>query len=145
MLDKDDYLEELFGAENADPERRRELSRRADELLLGDIGRHRSAVVVSFWRRVELSATSGTPVDRLPSAGELVEVWCDCRPEIALDRFFARRRHPAHGDEHRDRAATLKDFRRLAMLGPLGAGRLVRVDTNGELDIDDVLTRLPAS
>lgn len=94
--------------------------------------------MVSFWRRAELSDTSGTPIDRFPPARELIQVWCDCSPKIAFDRFFARERHPAHGD----RVATLNRLRRLAELGPLDIGRLVRINTTDGLDGDAIMHRL---
>ena len=103
LLDKDDVLERLFDEHQADVGQRQQLSRLADENFLAELGRFPSMVAVSFWRRHELSATSGTPVDRFPPQRRVIEVWCDCDPAVALDRFFTRHRHPAHGDSTRDR------------------------------------------
>jgi len=139
FLDKDDYLEDLFETDNVSSEERSELSRRADELMLADVAESVSSVVVSFWRRSELSRTSGTPIDRFPSSDEVVELWCDCPVEVAVDRFLSRRRHRAHGDDFKSRAEILNQFERLAGLGPLGVGRVVRVDTAGPVDVASLL------
>lgn len=142
---EDDYLEELFDAEQASPARRYELSRRADEQFLSALARHPSAVAVSSWRRQELSATSGTPTDRFPPNRRLIEIWCDCPAEVAAERFFARVRHSAHGDRQRDRAATIEQFRRLARAGPIGLCRVVSVDATTSCDADAVVRRLDES
>src|SRR3546814_11008185 len=66
VLDKDDYLSALF-AEHDDvgPELRSKLSRQADVHLERDARERDAALTISFWRRAELSATSGTPPDGL--------------------------------------------------------------------------------
>ncbi|MEM9513553.1 MAG: AAA family ATPase [Actinomycetota bacterium] len=136
FLDKDDFLEDLF-ATSLDVTRHA-LSRQADEHFLEAVWREPEAAAVSFWRRTELSTTSGTPIDQFPTNRRLIEVWCDCPPVVAHQRFFARVRHSAHGDQRRDRVETLAQFQRLAQLGPLGVGHLIRVDTNQRVDIDDI-------
>ncbi len=135
LLDKDDFLESLF---DSDDGCRHELSRRADELFLAAVAHEPRAVAVSFWRRPELSETSGTPIDRFTTDRHVVEVWCDCPIEVAHRRFFSRSRHPRHGDADRNRAETLDQLRRVAALGPIGIGRLVRVNTTGPLDTESL-------
>lgn len=139
FLDKDDYLEALFEIDRAP---RDLLSRRADESFLDAVASERRAVAVSFWRRPEMSTTSGTPTDRLPHDRAVIEIWCDCPAEVAHRRFFSRTRHHAHGDEQRDRSTTLTQLRRLSELGPLGIERVLRVDTTEQPDIDDLVDRL---
>ena len=104
VLDKDDFLETLF---DTDQGQRNELSRGADELFLEAIAQRPQAVAVSFWRRSELSESSGTPFDRFPAGRQIVEVWSDCPVDVAHRRFFSRSRHSSHRDEERDRAETL--------------------------------------
>jgi thymidylate kinase len=145
LLDKDDVLERLFDEYQADAAQREQLSRSADEIFLAEVGSLPSVVAVSFWRRHELSATTGTPIDRFPSRRQMIEVWCDCDPAIALDRFFARERHPAHGDAARDRESTARQLRRLADLGPLGVGHLVIVDTSRTVDIEAMISDVGAA
>ncbi len=139
LLDKDDFLETLFETDHG---QRDELSRRADELFLEAVAQQPQAVAVSFWRRSELSENSGTPIDRFPAGRQIVEVWCDCPVDVAHRRFFSRSRHASHRDEERDRADTLDQLRQVAALGPLGLGRLVRVDTTEPPDADALIGSL---
>ncbi len=139
FLDKDDVLERLFETDQAP---REVLSRRADDVFLDAVSFERRAVAVSFWRRPELSTTSGTPTDRLPRDRPVTEIWCDCPAEVAHRRFFSRTRHPAHEDEHRDRAETMAQLRRLSELGPLGIGRLLRIDTTEDVITEAIVERL---
>lgn len=135
FLDKDDYLDALFDSEPLS-ETRSALSRRADERLVTDALGTSDAVVVSFWRRPELSTTSGTPTAWLEQSVDLVEVFCDCAPSIAVRRFEARRRHVRHDDHSRSTKDLLEQFTALAALGPIGLGSLVRVDTSRHVDVD---------
>ncbi|MEM8618547.1 MAG: AAA family ATPase [Actinomycetota bacterium] len=139
FLDKDDFLEALLDTDDAP---RQVLSRRADEHFLDAVASAPTAVAVSFWRRSEVSATSGTPIDRFPADRHVIEVWCDCPVHTAHARFFARSRHSGHGDDRRNRAETLEQLQRLAELGPLRLGPLIRVDTNAPLDADWLVRQL---
>lgn len=139
LLDKDDDLEAGFAAAGPGPVDRSALSRAADGAFRARAQARavdpacRGLVLVSFWRRPELSATSGTPTDWVPAlagpGGDVVELWCRCPPEVAAARFVARRRHPGHGDAARSSEGLLAGFRALDALGPVGLGRLVMVDT----------------
>jgi hypothetical protein len=61
VIDKDDLLEASFAtAGTISPEVRADLSRKADTLMRKRVELRDRAVLVSFWRRPELSATSGT-------------------------------------------------------------------------------------
>ena len=140
LLDKDDILEALFdslGVEGTDERRR--LSRASDTVLRRLCETSPSAVVTSFWRHPNGPAGSGTPVDWLSgSAGSVVEVFCHCPPAVAAGRFTDRRRHAGHGDVGKAPGEVLEQFETLAALGPLGIGPLLRVDTSGEVDADQV-------
>lgn len=137
FLDKDDYLEALFDAEPL-TETRSTLSRRADDQFISEALVTHDAVVVSFWRCPELSETSGTPTPWLEQSVDLVEVFCDCPPLVAVRRFEARRRHVRHDDEGRSTKDLLDQLTAVAAIGPIGAGSLVRVDTATYVDIDAV-------
>lgn len=131
-LDKDTYLELLFGnVAIGDPQRRALLSRRADELLLETAKRSKGGVLSSWWKHPKSKAASGTPVSWLTSLhGRLVEVHCVCAPEVATARFLSRKRHPGHCDERFSEATLLSEFVEQANLGPLGVGPLVEVDSD---------------
>lgn len=144
MLDKDDILEALFdGLGVGDAEWRNRLSRTADEVLRRLADQTSGAVLTSFWRHPRVTGESGTPTDWLSSlSGKVVEVYCVCPPEIAAERFAARKRHDGHLDRNKRSDDVLTNFVELAARGPLGLGPLVRVDTGHAIDFDDLLRQL---
>jgi glucokinase len=143
VIDKDDLLEASFPASDAVSEGLRyDLSRKADTLMRKRVELLDRAVLVSSWRRPELSTTSGTPTGWLADLPGVVEVYCSCRPETAARRFVERTRHPGHGDDAVDPTEMLAQFRSLHELGPLGVGRLVRVETEQPPHLAGVLRRI---
>lgn len=131
LLDKDDILESLFErVREVDPPTRQRLSRESDEHLAKVAEASQGAVIVSFWRHPSQDSDSGTPTDWLADLnGRLIEVHCDCLPEVAEQRFRHRQRHPGHNDHMR--AAVLSgQLRRLAARGPLGLGQVISVRTD---------------
>lgn len=143
VIDKDDFLTELLAtAPVVDPAERSRLSRLADDEFRHAVESVGRAVVTSFWRRPELSTTSGTPTDWLPSLGSLVEVHCVCDPKTAARRFMARTRHPGHGDAARTFGELCDQFDALAAMGPLGLGRVLTVDTAEPVDVAALVVRI---
>ncbi|HKV08082.1 MAG TPA: AAA family ATPase [Thermoanaerobaculia bacterium] len=142
MLDKDDILEALFESLGiGDAEWRRRLSRAADEVLRRQALASHGAVLASWWRHPASREESGTPSEWLRSLpGALVELHCACRPEVAAERFLARQRHEGHLDRFKSPTEILAGFRQQAKLGPLGLGRVVKVDTEQNLDLATVLS-----
>ena len=136
-LDKDDILETLFDHVGvASPDDRGRLSRASDAVMESLAGSSTGAVLSSHWRREELSTVSGTPTAWLRDrpAGTVVEVYCDCPPALAAQRFAQRTRHPGHGDGDRTAEDLRAQFEPLAALGPWQIGALVRVDTTRPVD-----------
>ena len=137
LLDKDDFLEDLFRLhDDPDHQNRSELSRRADTRFIAEAKGLANPILVSHWRRPELSEVSGTPIDWFDVFDGLIEIHCECPADIAAARFQSRVRHPSHGDTSKDLAELLRWFGPLADLGPLGVGRLRRVDTGLSWDLD---------
>ena len=140
LFDKDEFLESLFvGNEPRDASERRDLSRRADELLEAAVRGAPQAIVVSWWKHPRSTADTGTRTEwlqRLP--GRLVEIYCKCSPQIAAGRFFRRERHTGHLDTRWSHADLLSELSACALLGPLNVGSLVTVDTSRPLDVDAV-------
>jgi hypothetical protein len=101
-------------------------------------GRATSAILVSFWRRRELSATAGTAIEWIADLPNVVEVYCTCSPATAVRRFLQRARHPAHGDQGKDVNEILEQFSALDLLGPLGVGRVVTVSTEDHVAIKEL-------
>lgn len=142
FLDKDDILDDLLNRSSRPAEQRSVLSRQADAVFMERASLLTEAVLVSFWRRPELSATSGTPTEWLAEQSEAIELWCRCEPAVAAHRFLARRRHPGHGDDRRSLDEVRQQFELLDRLGPLGVGRLVSIDTIGEVVVDEVAAKV---
>jgi predicted kinase len=63
---------------------------------------------------------------------DLVEVWCDVPPELALARCLARGRSEEIYEDHRI-ATSWDDWTEYA--APLAIGEVIRVDTSTEVDV----------
>ena len=81
VLDKDDFLDELFNERGiGDAAWRAALSREADARLVRTAWELPGACLVSWWRNYKVSENTGTPVEWLTALrAPLVEVHCRCR------------------------------------------------------------------
>lgn len=142
LLDKDDILETLFKTLGiGDADWRQRLSRASDEIFQRLASTSSGAVLTSFWRNPEISIHSGTPTDWITATSQrIVEVYCECVPEVAVMRFVNRTRHPGHLDSAKRIEDLLSSFQTLAATGPLGVGKLLRVDTSNEVNFDPVIS-----
>ncbi len=146
LLDKDDLLETLLTSLGTDsPEDRSRLSRASDALMEMVAKASAGAVLSSFWRRESLSATSGTPTNWLRHLPGVVEVFCDCPPRTAAERFHARVRHAGHHDSSKSVADSLWRYEQLAATLPLDLGPVVRVDTSQAVDATSVAEAVRAA
>jgi adenylate kinase family enzyme len=137
VLDKDDFLEAHFADyDEIDSTLRSTLSRLADAALQERALSVSSAVLVSFWRREQVSITAGTPTEWLAGLPNVVEVFCDCSPDVAEARFRSRIRHDVHRDA--DRTDLVAQFEALSRHGPLEIGRLVVANTEADIDIAEL-------
>jgi hypothetical protein len=145
LIDKDDLLEQRFRSEaTVAPAERARLSRLADVDFERAGLASRGAVLVSFWRRAEVSTTSGTPIEWLASLPDMVEVHCVCPPATAVARFLARSRHAGHGDGRASGTELLCQFQALERLGPLGLAPVVVVDSERQPNMAAVLDAVRA-
>jgi len=144
MWDKDEILEELFNNKGVgDANWRTLLSRTADEVLQDRARQCESSIIVSWWRHPASTVVSGTPIEWLSQLqGKLIEVNCICDPAIAVARFKSRTRHSGHLDQLKADADLLPAFQQQAALGPLGIGPLVTVNTEGTVQLQDVVSRI---
>jgi len=144
MWDKDDILEDLFREKGVgDVHWRTLLSREADEILRERVRQSESSIIVSWWRHPASGLSSGTPTEWLSELpGSLIEVNCICDPAIAVERFKSRIRHSGHLDQLKANTDLLPTFQRQAELGPLGIGRTVRVNTEGNVKLEDVVSQI---
>jgi len=150
VIDKDDFLDQLFGSNHDfEPSRRWNLSREVNSLMQHAANSSRGAILVSHWRRPEVSVTSGTPIEWLFDFPHSVEIHCTCPPTLAAERFMSRHRHSAHGDSHVNEADLLHQLTAIHELGPIGLAECITVDTTGDVDIaklsNAVAQRLRAS
>ena len=147
MFDKDEILEDLFSKKGVgDVQWRAALSRAADEILREQASRSESSVIVSWWRHPASSLPTGTPIEWLSTLpGELIEVHCVCNPVVAAERFMARKRHIGHLDQLKSFADLLEQFEQHASFGPLRMGRLLEVNTEGRVELADVLSAIQSS
>jgi len=144
LLDKDDFLDELFKERGAgDAAWRSALSREADARFVRTAWELPGACLVSWWRNYKVSETMGTPVEWLSNLrAPLVEVHCRCRVETAVDRFLARERHPGHLDASRTRTSLITQFNAFEAAGPIACGPLLVLDTEQDVNPDVVLDQL---
>jgi AAA domain len=144
ILDKDEILEALFDTEGTgNAEWRTRLSRAADKTLQEMALRSNSAVITSWWRHPLSRVNSGTPVEWLSSLpGLVVELHCVCSPQVAAERFLARKRHEGHLDYLKTPDEVLTGLQEHAALGPLGIGRLVMVSTEQSVDLTVLLAQI---
>lgn len=144
MWDKDEILEDLFNKKGiGDVHWRTILSRTADEILRERARQSESSVIVSWWRHPASTLASGTSTEWLSDLrGILIEVNCICDPAIAVKRFKSRIRHRGHLDQFKSYADLVATFEAQAALGPLGIGRLVKVNTEGSVKLEDALSKI---
>jgi glucokinase len=136
LFDKDPLLEAMYSpGVPRDAAERRSLSHRADQQLEEVVRNSPGAIVVSWWRHPRSAADSGTPTGWLHRLhGTLVEVYCECAPDLAVARFCERKRHPGHMDGRWSRASLAAQLATAAQLGPLNIGALVKVDSERPVD-----------
>ena len=144
LFDKDEFLERLFAEfPPTTPLDRRQLSHRADRAFQSAVESSQGGIVVSWWKHPNSGRDSGTPTDwlrKLP--GHLVEVYCKCTPQVAMDRFLSRKRHAGHFDELWSPQELSALLEQSSALGPLQIGGMVEVDCSEWVDYGTLWTRL---
>ena len=144
LLDKDAILERLFEAKGiGDVEWRRTLSRESDRVLQTEATASSGAVLVSHWHLPGMPSSSGTPTNWLSKLSDrVVNVHCDCSPEIAAQRFVQRKRHPGHHDDKKSSSEILASIMGVAGLGRLHIRPRLDVDTSQTPSLHAVLRDL---
>ena len=132
LIDKDTILERLFDLKGVgDAAWRRALSRESDLILQAEASVSAGAVLVSHWHLPGMRPDSGTPVNWLTTMTDnIIELHCECSPEIAAMRFARRQRHLGHCDAAKSFSEILAGIEAVARLGDLNIGRRVVVDTS---------------
>jgi glucokinase len=147
LFDKDTILEQLFETKGVvDDLLRRQISRESDALLQSAVSSSSGAVVTSFWHVAGMPADSGTPTEWLRLLSRtLVNVHCECPPQLAATRFVQRSRHPGHLDGRRSDAEVLASIQALPMRGYLGVGEPVVIDTTDAVEPGRLLRDVEAA
>jgi predicted kinase len=136
LLSKDVIKETLFDVlGTGDVEWSKRLGQAGTQVLLELARRSSGAVLESFWdpaiARDELRGLGGA----------VVELFCDCPPSVARDRYrgrVAEGRHPGHLDTERDR--DFDDWIRSGRGEPVSTGGpLRRVTTTAPVDVAAVV------
>ncbi|MFN8145851.1 MAG: AAA family ATPase [Candidatus Nanopelagicales bacterium] len=96
--------------------------------------------VVESWLAPSLRDVVRAGLDRA-DVERVVEVWCDCAPETALQRYAARQRHPGHFDDVL--LPELPDV--IATAEPLALGPVVQVRTEDPVDVATVVQLVRAA
>jgi hypothetical protein len=147
VIDEDDVLDQLFESNGiGDAAWRRELSRESDAILQSKVSASGGAVVSSFWHQPGMPSDSGTPTAWLTNLSRtIVNVQCECPPQVAAGRFVRRVRHAGHLDEAKTEADVLESIEALVSLGPLTLGEPVVVDTTKAVDAAALLRHVRSS
>jgi predicted kinase len=142
LLGKDVILESLFDSLGVGDERwRARLSRASDEALFRLADASQGAVLDNWWHR------DTAPARIRLLGGRTIEVFCDCDPDTAAQRFATRVRHPGHLDAalSAEELAHRADYLRQHYRGPLRlGGALLVLDTNRRIDGPELVSRVAA-
>ena len=144
LIDKDDILERLFESKGVgDALWRRELSRESDQIFQAEALASGGAILVSFWHVAGMPSNSGTSTHWLAQlSAPVVNLHCDCEPEVGAARFLQRKRHPGHLDVEASPEEILASLRRMGHLPPLNIQRRINVDTLQEPALAEVAGKI---
>jgi predicted kinase len=138
LISKDDIKEAIFDAlpgPAGDLAYSRQMSRAAMGVLWALAHRCPQVVLEANFR--PHSQQERAHLDAL--GAEVVEVYCECDPLEAARRFAARASRGIHASHV---LSTLSAEFLLEYDRPIGVGRLVRVDTNGAVDVGSLVQRV---
>ncbi|MEH6631831.1 MAG: AAA family ATPase [Halopseudomonas aestusnigri] len=147
LLDKDDLLEKLFEEYPVYSfDDRKHLSRLSDDLFREKAENLNNAVLVSHWKPRLGCFDTGTVTEWIPDKfRNIIEVYCACRPQIAMTRFKLRKRHPSHLDSSRAPKDVERQLMSLAELYPLNLGTTLSINTEKPYDIEELLRLIEAT
>lgn len=144
VLCKDSIKEQLFDSLGwGDREHSRRFGRAAMDILWTVLAAVPGEAIVESYFRPTDSAHLRAGLDR-SGPRKVLEVLCECPPDVARDRFLSRimagTRHPGHGHDDPDAGAELRgDWGQLAP-GPrgTGVGPVLPCDTTRAVDVPAV-------
>lgn len=136
VLAKDTIKEALMDASPpADIDASRRLGGASMEVLFALAAASPGAILEANW----WASVAGPRIAALP--GSIVEVFCQCDPQLAYQRYRDRAsgRHPGHFDSIRDPSALYTE----EACRPIAAGwPVIEVETSGPVDIDALVGQI---
>lgn len=144
FLDKDDFLEKSFEeAPVGNMQDRRRLSRMSDAQFRDAAKTRNKAVLVSHWTPKSGPADTGTPSGWVAqNFAQVIEIYCECRVELAIRRFLGRTRHSGHLDQERSREDIERQLRVLEGGYPLGLGVTISTNTETRPDVETLCRQI---
>jgi len=141
LLAKDAVKETLLDVLGyADRAESRRIGAASGEVFWTLLGGCPDGAVVESWLAPSLRDVVRAGLERA-AVDHVVEVWCDCAPETALQRYAARQRHPGHFDD-----VLLPDLPDvIATAEPLALGPVVQVRTEDPVDVATVVQLVRAA
>jgi gluconate kinase len=148
LLDKDDILAPFNRQFNPTSlEQRRLLSSCADEALIQLAKQIHQGIVCSFWHHPGSSNTPGTKADWLKLIpGQVLEIYCHCTPETAIERFTIRHQREAMNEPKKSPpGAALSEYKIQAALGPLDITESLSVSTETPVNLQHLIPEIKAA
>lgn len=145
-LDKDDFLERLFEEKGiGDFDWRAKLSADSNTIFEQEARKSDRIILISHWQPKGAIGT-GTPTAWLNDTyDKIVQINCQCSPQVSASRFISRTRHPGHLDAQRNFEDILKWMQGLTSGYPLESGSVINLETNEQTSypaLIDQLTRI---
>ena len=148
LLDKDDILAPFNRQINPTSiEQKRLLSSCADEALIQLAKQMHQGIICSFWHHPGASNTPGTNADWLKlMPGKVIEIYCHCTPETAIERFTIRHQREAMNEPKKNPpSAALSEYKIQASLGPLDITESLSVSTETPVNLQHLIPEIKAA
>ena len=146
VLDKDDFLEARYEQQPVERmEERRKLSRLSDGDFQAAASELERVVLVSHWTPATGPVDTGTATAWVAQTYDrVIEVYCKCPADVAIDRFHNRTRHRGHLDAQRPRDRFAAWMAEMNDGYPLDLGTVLEVDTTQRVDLDALCAHIAA-
>ena len=141
LLSKDAVKETLLDTlGHATRDESRALGAAAGEVVWTAVSGCPRGAVIDTWLAPPMREVARQGLIRA-GAQRFVEVWCACDPDVVVQRYAQRRRHPGHYDDHL--LDSLPEV--VATAHPLDLGPVVRVRTDRPVDVAQLAAEVRAT
>jgi hypothetical protein len=145
LIDKDDILAPFNNHLNPTSiEQKRLLSASADEAFVTLAQKLNRGIICSFWHHPGATNTPGTATDWLRlMPGKVLEIYCHCSAETAIERFTIRQQKAAIGEAVKAMSAGARaEYQIQVALGPLALTDSISVDTEEPVNLQPLLPKI---